>query len=91
MSYIEQVKIISITLFISFGVTGCLKAQLHSPAEDHAVQTEIVASECKQHGYGHGRCRRADMDAMRDQAKCILAIIENNRCEIADADEGGTE
>lgn len=72
----------ALILIVLAGVPGCLKAQLRTPAEDHAVQAQLIAESCarKGYGYGYGKCTQEDIEAMADQAKCIDAIVKGETC-----------
>ena len=65
---------------IALALTGCLKAHLKTPAEDHAVQTTLVAESCAKDGYGSGKCTQEDLDDMAEQAVCIDAVVQATKC-----------
>lgn len=66
--------ILAASLLLPLG--GCLKKSLRAPVEDHRVQTQLVAESCERDGYGAGKCTKADLEAMRDQACLIDAIVK---------------
>lgn len=75
--------------------SGCVKRALVTPAEDHYVQTQVVADSCKADGFGQGRCTEDDLQAMVDQACLIDAILKGKGAEscsvTVDDEEAGAD
>ena len=69
--------------------TGCVRGALATPAEDHYVQTSVVADACRSQGYGSGRCTEADLQAMVDQACLIDAVLKRKGAESCGVEEAG--
>lgn len=63
-------------------LSGCLKAQLRAPVEDHRVQTSTIAELCKTDGYAESPCSQnlqEDLDAMAEQAELLDKIIKGQK------------
>lgn len=60
---------------------SCLSKRLLVPAEDHYVQAQAVAESCKTAGYRSDKCTDADLEALAEQAKCLLAIVRGEECD----------
>lgn len=67
-------------LLIVVQLTGCLSKKLKTPAQDHHVQTMVIAERCRSSdGYPESPCSKElqeDLDAMTKQAEAIHAISE---------------
>ena len=69
--------------------TGCVKRALVTPAEDHKIQTRVIAEACEAEGYGFGRCTAEDLQAMVDQACLIDAVLKGEDPETCGAKGAG--
>lgn len=73
-------------VFLVFGLGGCMHA-LRPHAEDHYVQTQVIADKCKAtteaNGYPESPCSeelQAQLDEMAKQAACIHATTKGEKC-----------
>jgi len=67
-------------------MSGCTFA-LREPAENHYVQTQVIADACRGQGgnlnYPEAPCSpdlQEDLDAMAEQARCLLSALNNEKC-----------
>ena len=71
----------TILIIASLGLSGCLAKQLKHPAEDHYVQAKTIAEACAKGGVlGEGVCTQEMLDEMAQQAKCLHAIAQGEKC-----------
>lgn len=71
----KQIALIATVLALS----GCMTKQLMVPAEDHYVQTKVIAEKCRGDGYPDAPCSKElqeDLDAMVKGAEAIDAIAK---------------
>ena len=69
-------------LLAALSLSGCLKAQLRAPVEDHRVQTATIAEMCRTSGYTSTPCPeelQEDLDAMAAQAELLDKIIKGEK------------
>lgn len=71
----------TIAVLIALFLPACLSRSLRGPAEDHYVLTAVVAQDCRENGFGQGKCTQEDFDALAKQARCIDAIAKRASCE----------
>lgn len=67
---------------------------LREPLESHYVQSQTIADACRGQGgnlnYPEAPCSpdlQADLDAMAAQARCALAAVRNEKCELNEVEE----
>jgi len=63
---------------------GCLAKRLQIPAEDHYVQTRVIAEKCRTQGYDDSPCSgqlQEDLDAMVKGAQAIDAVAKGKKPE----------
>ena len=61
---------------------SCLAHKLKGPAQDHAIQSEVIVQWCEEERYGE--CPEEVVEATRimaEQARCIEAITRAERCD----------
>lgn len=81
-----------VLVLLALGLSGCMTA-LRKPAQDHSIQTEIVAKRCRgetAHPYPEAPCSerlQEDLDMSARVARCIEDTTRgevNEKCEAGD-------